>query len=149
VQVPLHASDAGGASDAAGGAFADEALWSEYRLLAAPLLGVRQLSVDWELIGGDEIDGRIAYVIERRVGDRALRWYLGLDDGALLAAEVAGKGEKDVAVWRPGVWHDFGPLRWPERWERSNAGSERRTFVITGVSVDGAPAVLPSESRGP
>jgi S1-C subfamily serine protease len=149
VRVPLGGADAAAAQNGGGEPFADASLWAEYRLLAAPLLGARELTVDWELIGGDEIEGRIVYVIERRVGERSVRWMVDLERVALLAVEIAGKDGKERTVWKPVAWREFGTLRWPETWERADSLGQRWSISIGGMEVETGPPVPTTGPGGP
>lgn len=138
VRVGLAAGGEGQMADAAGETLADASIRAEFRAFAGPLLGRSKLSIDWELMGGDEVDGRIAYVIERRAGDRGVRWYVDLERRALLEVEIMGKDGKDRSIWKPGAWREFGALRWPASWERRDSRDERTVIEISAMETGGA-----------
>jgi S1-C subfamily serine protease len=65
------------------------AVHEEYEQIAAALLGARNLDVNWELLGGDEVGGQIVSVIEQRLPTgRHVRWKFAFDSHELLAATI-------------------------------------------------------------
>ncbi len=80
----------------------DEALWSEWRAVVDPLRREVDVDATWELIGGDDIAGRIAYVVERRLPEkRRIRWFFDIDTHALLEATLHEGDRADGVIWVP------------------------------------------------
>jgi S1-C subfamily serine protease len=149
VRVGLTGSGEARIADAVGVSFADASIWAEYRTFTGPLIGPTKLGIDWELVGGDEIEGRTAYVIERRDGDRTVRWSVDLERLALLQVEIVGKDGKDWSIWKPGAWQEFGPLRWPARWERRDSRNQTTVVEISGMEIGGAESAPATQPGGP
>lgn len=119
------------------------AVQEEYEQLAAALLSAPSLDVNWELLGGDEVDGQIVSVVEQRLTTgRHMRWKFALDSHELLAAAVGTAEQPEAVSWQPGARREFGKLRWPEYWIRRSPGSEDVSVQIetANFAATSAPA---------
>ncbi|MBI5866198.1 MAG: trypsin-like peptidase domain-containing protein [Planctomycetes bacterium] len=124
--------------------------WMEWRLLTRPLLGARTFDPDWELIGGDEREGRIICVAERRLpGEQKVRWCFDLGTHELAAVEFLEKGEKRRAVWTASDPAPMGGLRWPAKWRREAADGTAALLRVENLALaNGAAASKPVQDAG-
>lgn len=114
----------------------DSPALAEWQGLITPLLTGADLDVDWQVRGGDLVDGRLAVVIEQRsVDDRRLRWKFDNETHALLAMTVGSEPEAESVTWTPGERRAFGELRWPEVWQRRTAAGEEATLDVLALEV--------------
>jgi len=122
---------------------------AEWAALAAPLTMADEESAGLELLGGDAIDGRIVWVVERRAADApAVRYFVDRERAELLEARVGAADAEGVVVWRPADVREFDAGRWPARWtRRGDAGvSELEIEAFTRETVAEAPATQPEDS---
>ena len=119
--------------------------WSE---LIQPLLITPVLDVNWELIGGDEIDGHIVEVVEHRLDqDQRVQWCFDTLTGELVRVRFTDADRAVSAEWAPGRRGDFDAGRWPRRWVRRAAdGTTTFDFGVTNYQIRN-PAVR-DESSG-
>ncbi len=109
-------------ADIEGAPHLDPDLWTEWLELTEPLLAQPQLSLDWELIGGDETAGRIAVVIQHRLADdRRVRWFLDLDTAEPLRAIVLKDAQTVSATWDFEQPVRHGGIVLPRHWKRTQA----------------------------
>lgn len=94
------------------------AVWTEWLLLVEPLLRPPAAGTGWEVLGGDEVDGRIAAVIERRGGGVRLRWKFDFEGGQLLAATAGTDEQPERVAWRPSGRREVRGLILPTGWTR-------------------------------
>ena len=122
----LSEDDADEVADALTGSIRDEWL-----ALVEPLIAMPTIDFDWEFIGGDEVDGRIVNVIERRVsGERRVRWKLDVDSGELLVISFVDREGVESAAWWPSGWRAFDGQRWPTQWQRKATDAERMKLEV-------------------
>ncbi len=100
----------------------ESAARSEWLTLCEPLLSAVQIGFGWELLGGDEVDGRVASVIERRErAGRRTRWKFSLDDDALLACAFGDDEQPERVQW---LARNDGPrAAMPTSWRRIEPGA--------------------------
>ncbi|MGE0481137.1 MAG: S1C family serine protease [Phycisphaerae bacterium] len=97
----------------------DARLWSEWLTITQPLLTAPRIEVGWELLGGDEVNGCVAAVIERRLeGGGRVRWKLDFQTAALLSASVGDEQEPERVTWIAERRVDGDGLKLPRRWQR-------------------------------
>lgn len=118
------------------------ALLADWARLAEPALRLRMTGAGWELLGGDEVRGVTAVVVQQRdpIGARR-RWAFADESGALLAmVECDDEGTERVR-WEATDQADFSGLRWPGRWERVTPSGEAITIAVESVAAvaEGAP----------
>ncbi|MFO0838265.1 MAG: trypsin-like peptidase domain-containing protein [Phycisphaerae bacterium] len=123
-------------------------LWDEWRRITNPLVFETEFGVGWEVIGGEEIDGRIASVVENRSepGVR-VRWALNYDDGRVLAAWVGDDRSPRGVEWRPASNDDdalsVGGVR---RWMRI-AEDRRIEIRVEEAVMTTQPSTQPTVAR--
>ena len=118
----------------------DAAAEEEWTHIAAGLSGRADLDVGWQLRGGDEVDGRIVSVVERRSdAGRRVQWKFDVDSHDLLAATVGDAVADEGIVWRPGLRRSADGVRWPEVWYRQAADGAETAIRIEFVERGGAP----------
>jgi S1-C subfamily serine protease len=124
----------------------DSAVRYEWTRLAHPLLARPQIDLSWELLVGDEVDGRIVNVVECRYdADRRVRWKFDWQTDELLLVTVGNQEQPSVVVWTPATPEQFGSIVWPSRWtRRTQAGDEA---VVEIESIPPEPQ-LPNEAPG-
>lgn len=103
----------------------------EWRRLVKPLLAVPQLGAGWELGQGDELEGRLAQVIENRDADgRRTRWLLEWGSDTLLGVYFGDADEPRRVLWQPlAPSRDIGAGRCPDKWQRVADGVTLRVSV--------------------
>lgn len=79
-----------------------------------------------EMIGGDEMDGRIVETHQRRDGAVALRWSFDAETGELRAVRFQRDG-KDESVWEPLLTDGA----FPNVWRRTDASGEQNVQVLS------------------
>jgi S1-C subfamily serine protease len=113
------------------------ALAAEFAVLAAPLCRVPVWTLDWTLLGGDEVGGRVV-AVARRSGpppasaDQArpeARWLMDWETGALVQATIGDSDRPDAVVWRPLDPYTPGVERLPTRWERIRGDAVEQILV--------------------
>ena len=110
-------------------------LREEWRLLALPLLFRPQIGVDWELLGGDEVDGRIVNVVERRPDDaRRIRWKFDWQTDRLVEVSIGSDEESAAIVWSPGRPESCGQLDWPSVWKRCSSGGGELLLQLESIT---------------
>ncbi len=110
-------------------------LADEWQRIVAPLIGPPRIDADWEMLGGDAVDGRIVTVIERRgAAGGGLRWKFALADDALLQIALGERAEAERVVWSAGDESADGP-RWPRTWQRRVDGELTATIRIERVAA--------------
>ncbi len=111
----------------------------EWQRLAQLLLAAPQFGAGWELGRGDELDGRLAQVIEHRDADgRRTRWLLEWGSDALLGVYFGDADEPRRVLWQPlAPSRDFGAGRCPPQWQRVADGA---TLRVTVSDISAAPA---------
>lgn len=102
----------------------------EWQALVEPLVLPAQVDLNWNLIGADEVSGRLAVVIEKStpMGHR-LRWYFDVESGALLRATSGTVNAPDERGWA--VAGDVSGCL-PSRWVRDRG---RHDLSVTVVQV--------------
>ncbi|MFN0138443.1 MAG: S1C family serine protease [Phycisphaerae bacterium] len=113
---------------------AHKATTADLARLVAACAGVREIGVGWDLVGGDEIDGRIVGVVQHKAeaGPR-LRWKFAEDSGDLLAASAVDDEARESASWRPLEWREVDGARLPMRWQRTAGENDELTLEISKV----------------
>jgi hypothetical protein len=88
-------------------------------------------SLEWEAVGGDEVNRRIAGVVQRRVrDDLRVRWKFDFEAGRLLAATVGTDSQPEASHWFPADAKDLDAGRFPaSRLRRDEAGNELQIEV--------------------
>jgi S1-C subfamily serine protease len=125
----------------AGGAASEEAplglaVRREWQNLALPLLRAPQIDLRWELLAGDEVDGRIVNVIERRSGaERHVRWKFDYQTDELRQVAFSSRDAPASVVWSAAAPRDFGSLRWPGQWTRRAPTGERILLEIDSITL--------------
>lgn len=94
------------------------AVWCEWVLLMQPLLRAPAPGAGWEVLAGDEVDGRLAGVVERRGGGVRLRWKFDFESGQLLAATAGTDEQPERIAWRPSARREVRGLIVPTAWVR-------------------------------
>ncbi len=100
----------------------DAALLTEFRTLVRPLLRAKTLDISWELLGGDEVDGRIVYVVQREFDERRVRWMFDLEKAVLFRIEFAEKGGKVQSAWTASGWEKLAEPDLAIDWMREANG---------------------------
>lgn len=107
-----------------------DALGREWAALVAPLL--RPDWVDAELVGGDEVDGRIVNVIEwRDTGGQRVRWNFDWETNQLRAITIGDDLRPDRIVWRCEGAGEWDGVRLPAQWRRGRADGETRATIVS------------------
>lgn len=115
----------------------------EFALLAPPLLTMPEIGLRWRLEGGDELDGRIVYVVAQDVGEKTVaRWLFDLDTDRLIAAAIGDRDAPYRGLWRPGERQLFNGLLWPKTWTREADGA-RQAFAVQELEPQQPPASQP------
>jgi hypothetical protein len=107
-----------------------------------PVLARQKITLGWELLGGDQIDGRIVYVVERRFASGGrVRWKFDLESGHVVQAAVGHEAVPEAALWTPiaGAAGDA----WPLAWTRISTDLPPITVEVEGFS----PTFAKSDSR--
>ncbi len=134
LEVDAAAEPTSPATDAASEPGRSELLWREWTLLVAALLAPPEMSAGWEFLGGDEVDGRICAVVERRWPDgRRLRWKFDEAQHALAQMSAGTEREPEQAVWTPSNRREIADGQWPHTWTRRSGGIEL-VFDVTEAS---------------
>lgn len=107
------------------GAAPAETLWREWQAITGPLLAAIEIDEKWEWIGGDQVGGRIACVVERRFATGRIRWKLDWETSQLLQITVGDERDPHAATWSLTAGREGG---WPRTWTR--AGPDAAQFVI-------------------
>lgn len=124
-------------------------LWREWRWMTAPLLGVYKLDVDWEFVGGDEVNGCIVHVVERRAPDKSrIRWGFSVATDELLQVTVDRGDGDEPTVWTMGDCDLRSELPcFPRHWARREPGGTIVTIEIDSTELvandDGAAETRP------
>lgn len=126
--------------------------WSaEWGAICHPLLWPPRIELGWELIGGDEIAGCVASVVERRCADGVrLRWKFAYDDDALLQATIGDDQQPECIRWTVALTQQSFNGAWPTAWVRE--GPEGRTWIVQVGSfsvADAPPASRPTNATEP
>lgn len=118
----------------------------EWRQLAAPLLAQSKIDPSWEFVGGDEVRGRIANVIERRRDTGpTIRWKFDVETAELLEVEFDAYKEAQSIRWTPEKSRRFNEFSWPAVWTRRIADSDEIRFEIDAIEAAGIESRLISE----
>jgi S1-C subfamily serine protease len=117
----------------------NRAVWSEWQHITAPLLSPEIVGLGWELLGSDEVQGKIAATVEWRVADgQRIRWAFEYETGRLLEARVFDARHPGAVVWLPGPLPGPDRLVLPDRWTRQT-GSGVRTVIEIVSDVEDTP----------
>lgn len=112
----------------------DARLWSEWLAITQPLLTPPSIDIGWELLGGDEVSGRVAAVIEQRLdAGRRVRWKLDFATAAVLSATVGDEQEPERCTWIAEGRVDGDGLRLPRRWQRRSPGTPTIELVLDAL----------------
>ncbi|MFQ5807225.1 MAG: S1C family serine protease, partial [Phycisphaerae bacterium] len=107
------------------------AVVAEWRNILQPLFARSKPDLNWELLAGDEVRGRIAGVIERRFEDgRHIRWKLDWQTAELLQVALGDEDETERVVWTPRAPTPFGEVFWPREWTRRTRAGQESVFEI-------------------
>jgi hypothetical protein len=130
----------------------------EFAVLTAPWLASPDWSLDWELVGGDEVDGRVAGVVRRRgptpgSAEQArleASWLFDWETGRLLRARFGDSDQPDRVVWTPLAWMQRDGLVWGPRWRRQCGESDVRVEWMSAADAATArrPAATSASSSG-
>jgi S1-C subfamily serine protease len=116
----------------------DPAVRDEWHELALPLLARPEIDLRWELLAGDEVNGRIVNVIERRLdAQRRIRWKFDWQSRELLEVTIGDQEQPDAIAWSPGALVEYGQLRWPGKWTRTTQSGEACVVEIESATVAG------------
>jgi len=126
----------------------DPTLRDEWRVLTRPLLARPEPDLRWELLAGDEVDGRLVNVIERRLDDdRRVRWKFDWRTDELRQVVFGTADDPEVATWTPANRKEFDGLRWPFKWSRRTRTGDELTLEIESIEfVSPEPLAAPVES---
>jgi S1-C subfamily serine protease len=114
----------------------DPVLREEWRKLALPLLVRPEIDLRWELLAGDEVGGRIANVVECRIGsDQRVQWKFDWQTDELLQVVVAGQERRADVVWLPTLPERFAEITWPRRWTRRSAAGDETVVEIESILI--------------
>jgi S1-C subfamily serine protease len=93
-----------------------------------------EVGLGWEHAGGDEVEGQVCAVVERRLEDQS-RWQWKFDDvSGELREAVLLRGEDEAPIrWAPDDPRPLGALRAPARWRRFERGASDATVEIERV----------------
>lgn len=121
------------------------------RLIAA-CAGLREIGVGWDLVGGDEVEGRIVSVVQHKAeaGSR-LRWKFAEGTGELLAASTVDDEARESATWQPTDWREIDGMRVPVKWHRTAGADDDLTIEIVNVLASVARPIetsRPASSEG-
>ena len=111
------------------GPILDAAILSEFRTFMRPLLGTKKLDITWELLGGDEFDGKIVYVVQQEVGERRIRWLFDLTQETLSRVVFTDKDGKNQSSWTAAGERPVEKGRLPVDWEREANGTKTPVAV--------------------
>lgn len=147
-----------GQDDDALGGSADVDLVSEWNAVLAPLLAHPTVGFGWEMLEGDEVEGRIATVIERRYeSGMRIRWKFGYFDDVLLEATLGDDEQPERVAWVMREVRTYpreaqsdggaGGLRFPSRWVRREADGAPHTWMVVSATPVAAPATAPAEEE--
>ena len=121
------------------------AVRAEWDLLARPLLcrpsadpegmaGLEGPAPCWELLGGDEVGGRIVSVVEFRPdAERRVRWKFDYQTAALLQVAIGVSRQPEATLWTPAEVRQLGALHWPGRWSRLSREQRGEQVPAGGV----------------
>ena len=140
--VQIEIADKLPESESTQAAWSDPRLWSEWHQITMPVLARAKITLGWELIGGDLVDGRVAYVVERRFASGGrVRWKFDLETGRVVQAAVGREAVPEAALWTPiaGAAADA----WPPAWTRVSTDLPPITVEVEGFS----PTFAESDSR--
>lgn len=112
-------------------AWRDPAFWALWQQATGPLLARPKIELGWELLGGDEVGGRVAWVLERRLASgRRVRWKFDFQTDQLLQIAIGDEQQPEAAVWTPDSRREGGGLRWPRIWTlHSQLGEQARLEI--------------------
>lgn len=104
----------------------------EWSGIIGPLLWRPQFDHTWELVGGDEVAGRIVSVVEQRLdAARRIRWKFDLDSHELAQVALGDAQQAEATIWTSGGRRTFDQWQWPAVWHRSSASGEVEIHVET------------------
>ena len=116
------------------GGWPDETLREEWDRITQPLLACPELDVNWKVLGGDEVDGRIVSVVQGYLESGMYRrWKFDVDSHELLEITVGNEGEQESVVWRLGQRRQFDDMYWPAIWYRRASNGEQIEIVIEAL----------------
>lgn len=122
--------------------------WSaEWGAVCRPLLWPPRIELGWEMIGGDEIAGRVASVVERRCADGVrLRWKFAYDDDALLQVTIGDDHQPECVRWSVALMQQGFDQEWPAAWIRE--GPDGRAWIVQAGSFAAAssPSTAPASA---
>jgi hypothetical protein len=112
----------------------DASLADEWQELASPLLARPEVDLRWELLAGDEVEGRIVSVVERRIeADRRIRWKLDFQTDELRQVTIGTQERPAEVAWQPGNLAEFGDLHWPGVWTRRGHAGDGLLLEIDSI----------------
>ncbi|MBL8878747.1 MAG: trypsin-like peptidase domain-containing protein [Phycisphaerales bacterium] len=110
-------------------------VWAEWLALIRPLVAPPEIGIGWEVRGGDEIDGRIVWVVEQRGVERVrVRWLIDFETHELRGGVITDDKGAEQARWRVGENQQARESRLPAVWERV-AGERRWRLRIKQATV--------------
>lgn len=105
--------------------------------VVGPLLWRPKITIGWEFLGGDDVEGRIAEVIEHRTADgRRVRWKFDAERGVLLAAALGDEREPEQCVVRCEQRRSADGVSLPAAWQFG--GASESVLVIESMQVSPA-----------
>ena len=108
----------------------------EWRRLCLPLLTRPRIDLKWEMLAGDEVDGRIVNVIEYRPRPESrVRWKFDWQSDELLQVTFGDREEPEMVYWTPASPGRRGGLDWPSEWTR-RAGDELLVIEFDSVTLE-------------
>ncbi len=115
------------------------ALWQEWMHVLDPLLAPFKPTPDWEALGGDQIDGRIVCVLQRRYDTgRRIRWFFDLDSGALRRVCLGDADSPCRTLWTPAGVVPSRSLSLPGLWIRTAEDGRELILRIEEVGAETA-----------
>jgi S1-C subfamily serine protease len=125
----------------------DASVCEEWRRLTWPLLARVDIGLQWELLAGDEVAGRIVNVVENRFdADRRIRWKFDWLTDELLQVACGDRERVEAVIWSPSAPREFGEFVWPSRWTRRTHAGDLVQIEIESVAAS-ASAVEPIIDR--
>lgn len=114
-----------------------EELAQEWARLTAPLHADLARLEEWELLGGDEVDGQVVWVVQQRADQALTQWKFD-EDGRLrevvldwLPAGESVESTSGAVIWQAAAERLSDPRGWPAAWTRRSGDQTQRVEILS------------------